>query len=49
MGSALGLVTNANVCFPNSLILCGFRLCLAKNFFRSLKPTNLGRFLISTL
>uniref|UniRef100_A0AAQ5YS64 Uncharacterized protein n=1 Tax=Amphiprion ocellaris TaxID=80972 RepID=A0AAQ5YS64_AMPOC len=30
-------VTKANVCFPNSLILCGFRLCLARNFFRSLK------------
>uniref|UniRef100_A0A3Q2QDM5 Uncharacterized protein n=1 Tax=Fundulus heteroclitus TaxID=8078 RepID=A0A3Q2QDM5_FUNHE len=42
-------VTKANVCLPKSLILCGFRPCLARNFFRSLKPTNLGRFLISTL
>uniref|UniRef100_A0A3Q2WUV9 Secreted protein n=4 Tax=Haplochromini TaxID=319058 RepID=A0A3Q2WUV9_HAPBU len=42
-------VTKANVCLPNSLILCGLRPCLAKNFFRSLKPMNLGRFLISTL
>uniref|UniRef100_A0A8C6TY50 Uncharacterized protein n=1 Tax=Neogobius melanostomus TaxID=47308 RepID=A0A8C6TY50_9GOBI len=42
-------VTKANVCFPNSFILCGLRLCLAKNFFRSLNPVNFGRFLISTL
>ncbi|KAJ0019581.1 hypothetical protein NQD34_007150 [Periophthalmus magnuspinnatus] len=42
-------VTKANVCFPNSLILCGLRFCLAKNFLRSLNPVNLGRFLISTL
>uniref|UniRef100_A0A3Q3DRD9 Uncharacterized protein n=1 Tax=Hippocampus comes TaxID=109280 RepID=A0A3Q3DRD9_HIPCM len=42
-------VTKANVCLPNSLILCGLRPCLARNFFKSLKPMNLGRFRISTL
>uniref|UniRef100_A0AAQ4RLU5 Uncharacterized protein n=1 Tax=Gasterosteus aculeatus aculeatus TaxID=481459 RepID=A0AAQ4RLU5_GASAC len=42
-------VTKAKVCLPNSLILCGSTPCLARNFFRSLKPMNFGRFLISTL
>uniref|UniRef100_A0A3P8VUR0 Uncharacterized protein n=2 Tax=Cynoglossus semilaevis TaxID=244447 RepID=A0A3P8VUR0_CYNSE len=42
-------VTNANLCLSNSLTLCELRPCLARNFFRSLKPMNLGRFLISTL
>uniref|UniRef100_A0A3P9MQW3 Uncharacterized protein n=3 Tax=Oryzias TaxID=8089 RepID=A0A3P9MQW3_ORYLA len=42
-------VTKAKVCLPISLILCGLMLCLARNFFRSLKPMNLGRLRISTL
>uniref|UniRef100_A0A8C5FQA5 Uncharacterized protein n=1 Tax=Gadus morhua TaxID=8049 RepID=A0A8C5FQA5_GADMO len=29
-------VTKANVCLPNSLILCGLRPCLDRNFLRSL-------------
>ncbi|KAL4636059.1 hypothetical protein GN956_G13692 [Arapaima gigas] len=49
LSSWLLKVTKANVCFPNSFILWGFSPCLFKNFFRSLKPMNLGRFWISTL
>uniref|UniRef100_A0A3B3SEL6 Uncharacterized protein n=1 Tax=Paramormyrops kingsleyae TaxID=1676925 RepID=A0A3B3SEL6_9TELE len=30
-------VTKAKVCLPNNLILCGFSLCLLRNFLRSLK------------
>uniref|UniRef100_A0A8C6ZI86 Uncharacterized protein n=1 Tax=Nothoprocta perdicaria TaxID=30464 RepID=A0A8C6ZI86_NOTPE len=47
--SSLLNVTNANVCFPKSLILCGLSPYLARNFFTSLKPMYLGRFCISTL
>uniref|UniRef100_A0A8D0BI16 Uncharacterized protein n=1 Tax=Salvator merianae TaxID=96440 RepID=A0A8D0BI16_SALMN len=47
--SSLLKVTNAKVCFPSSLILCGFRPYLARNFLTSLKPMYLGRFWISTL
>uniref|UniRef100_A0AAY4BVE4 Uncharacterized protein n=1 Tax=Denticeps clupeoides TaxID=299321 RepID=A0AAY4BVE4_9TELE len=42
-------VTKAKVCLPKSLILCGLRPCLLRNFFRSLKPMNFGKFWISTL
>uniref|UniRef100_A0A3Q3GJA5 Uncharacterized protein n=1 Tax=Labrus bergylta TaxID=56723 RepID=A0A3Q3GJA5_9LABR len=35
-------VTKAKVCLPNSLILCGLRPCLDRNFFRSLKGVSLS-------
>ncbi|MBN3287419.1 RANG protein, partial [Polyodon spathula] len=47
--SSLRKVTKAKGCLPNSLILWGFTPCFSRNFFRSLNPTNLGRFWISTL
>uniref|UniRef100_A0AAZ3RZB1 Uncharacterized protein n=1 Tax=Oncorhynchus tshawytscha TaxID=74940 RepID=A0AAZ3RZB1_ONCTS len=49
LSSSFLKVTKANICFPNSLILCGLRRCFSRNFFKSLKPMNLGRFWISTL
>uniref|UniRef100_A0A663DXT4 Uncharacterized protein n=2 Tax=Neoaves TaxID=3078114 RepID=A0A663DXT4_AQUCH len=49
LSSSLLNVTNANVCFPKSFILCGLSPYLARNFFTSLNPMYLGRFCISTL
>uniref|UniRef100_A0A665X2V7 Uncharacterized protein n=1 Tax=Echeneis naucrates TaxID=173247 RepID=A0A665X2V7_ECHNA len=42
-------VTKANVCLPNSLILCGVTLCLARNFFRSLNNVTRTALIITAL